>query len=280
MCRAALLLSLLVALSGPLPASEPVPRGDVFDALYADPKELRSLASLLAADWDGYRTTAGLAGFSEQWGIRRWTGARRGEGFQLGITGGIFALFDMETESMDLINTDFVVGIPFTWRYGKTSARLRLYHQSSHLGDEFLLNRSPRRINLSYESLEGVLSYALPPFRLYAGSEWHLHHDPDDLRAWVFHGGIEGRVDTPFMDSNPRRRARWVTALDFKSTDERSRSVGWSGKTGFEFGPRDPEDLAARRWGLNATVYRGVMPYGQFFREKVTTFGLELQISR
>jgi hypothetical protein len=36
---------------------------------------------------------------------------------------------------------------------------VRLFHQSSHLGDEFLLRNRVERINLSYESADLKLSY-------------------------------------------------------------------------------------------------------------------------
>ncbi len=53
---------------------------------------------------------------------------------------GVFQ-FDLSAPSSDLINTDYVVGVPLSWRSGGWSTRVRLYHQSSHLGDEFLLGR-------------------------------------------------------------------------------------------------------------------------------------------
>jgi hypothetical protein len=37
--------------------------------------------------------------------------------------------------------------------------RRRVLHQSSHLGDEFLLRNRTTRINLSYEALDLLLSY-------------------------------------------------------------------------------------------------------------------------
>ena len=78
-------------------------------------------------------------------------------GFQISISGSVFAQFDLDVNSYDLLNADYIVGIPITMRTGAFSARLRLYHQSSHLGDEFLLREEDPtfvRENISYESAE------------------------------------------------------------------------------------------------------------------------------
>jgi hypothetical protein len=51
----------------------------------------------------------------------------------------VFAQFDLDSTSDDLLNADYVVGLPLTFRRAGFSARGRFYHQSSHLGDELLL---------------------------------------------------------------------------------------------------------------------------------------------
>jgi hypothetical protein len=56
----------------------------------------------------------------------------------------------MNAPSTDLINTDYVVGIPLSWRSSLFSTRVRLYHQSTHLGDEFVPhNPGVNRVNYS-----------------------------------------------------------------------------------------------------------------------------------
>ena len=54
----------------------------------------------------------GLAGFGGHWGLIRWLGDRPGDGLQLSISGGVFAQFNMDTPSKDLINADYVVASP------------------------------------------------------------------------------------------------------------------------------------------------------------------------
>ncbi len=270
----------LLLTAGSLLASEPVPRGDIFDPLFADPKELRSLASCLYTESDDYKTAIALVGFSERWGIYRWKGKHANEGWQVGITGGVFAFFDLHTISKDLINADYLVGFPLSWRMGKTSTRFRVYHQSSHLGDEYLIGQHPTRINLSFESMEWLFSRDLGRLRVYGGGEWIFDRHPDDLDPWVPHWGAEFRAPLSLKHLNRERKAQWVTAMDFKVTDGPDNNIGWNTKTGLEFGPLKTSDMNARRWSLNWTFYRGPSPYGQFIHRNVTTTGIEFQILR
>ncbi len=70
-------------------------------------------------------------------------------------------------------------------RAGKFSAFARIYHQSSHLGDEFLLRTRTNleRINLSYEGDDLRLSYELPyGIRVYGGGGGIFHKEPSSLK--------------------------------------------------------------------------------------------------
>src|SRR5207245_1520060 len=95
----------------------------------------------------------------------------RGVWWELGIQAGVFAVFDLDAVSKDLVNADYLVAAVVGARYGSFSAQGRLFHQSSHVGDEFLLrNRVKNRINLSYESVDLKASYDFSDaFRVYAG---------------------------------------------------------------------------------------------------------------
>ena len=55
----------------------------------------------------------------------------------LGVQGGVFARFSLSTESRDLISSDWVFALPLVLRRGGHWVRVRYFHQSSHLGDEY-----------------------------------------------------------------------------------------------------------------------------------------------
>jgi hypothetical protein len=85
---------------------------------------------------------------------------------------------------MDLINADYIIGFPLSNRNGPWSARARLFHQSSHLGDEFLLQpQKPElkatRINLSFETIELLGALEWEGLQFTAGPSYILHTNSD-----------------------------------------------------------------------------------------------------
>jgi hypothetical protein len=146
-----------------------------------------------------------------------------------------------------------------------------LYHQSSHLGDEFLLRDEPERLNLAFESLELILSQAIGPFRVYAGGETLFNRDPDDLDPLLAHAGAELRV-------GPKGRRSLVAAADVKSSEQQDWKPAWSGRAGVEFGwGRDPEH-PPRVLRLLFELYNGPSPYGQVYREQIRYWGCGLHL--
>src|SRR5262245_35337652 len=119
------------------------PHDQIFCPLIADPKEPNSFVSILRGTFQsldhptGADTTIGSVGLADSFGLVRLGGPSPGDGVQLDVVGSIFAQFDLGTESNDLINADYIIELPLTFRRGGFSARARIYHQSSHLGDEF-----------------------------------------------------------------------------------------------------------------------------------------------
>ena len=253
-----------------------LPSGDVFCPLMADPKGLHSFLSYQRTiGEDDSLSTIGSVGIADQFGIARWNGSTPGNGVQLSISGGVFAQFDLGTPSLDLLNADYVVGIPLTIRRDAFSMRLRLYHQSSHLGDEFLLRTTDSgRVNLSFEAAEAIISVEGPLLRLYGGGEFLFHKSPDDLERLVAHGGAELRPLTSAISLGSAGGVRPVAAIDLKSSQEQDWKPSISIRAGLEFERTRGADPPSRRWSLLLESYRGPSPYGQFFAEKIQYFGL------
>jgi hypothetical protein len=260
----------------------PLPRGDVFCPLLADPKGQRSFVSYLRERSNDVDIDVGSVGISDAFGLFRFGGSRPGNGFQVSLQGSVFAQFDLDASSYDLINADYVIGIPITMRSSAFSMRFRLYHQSSHLGDEFLLREdNPKfvRENISFEAAEMILSIDGGPFRVYGGGEYLLRRDPSDLERYVAHGGVELRPSRRLVRFGTVAGMRFVAAGDFKASQEQDWKPSVSVRTGFEFDrPRDT-DPPSRRWGLLFEAYTGPSPYGQFFRNDVTQIGVGIHFT-
>jgi hypothetical protein len=260
----------------------PLPRGDVFCPLLADPKGQRSFVSYVRETSDGGDLDVGSVGISDVIGLLRVGGSAAGNGFQVSLAGSVFAQFRLDVSSYDLINSDYIIGIPITMRAGGFSARLRVYHQSSHIGDEFLLDENNpdfERENYSYESAEAIISLDRGPFRIYGGGEYLIRRDPPDLDRSLVHGGVELRPGRRLVRFGSLAGVRFVAGGDVKLSEQQEWKPAISVRTGFEFDrPRDTEP-PGRRWGLLFEAYDGPSPYGQFFRREVRHFGVGIHFT-
>lgn len=259
------------------------PAGDVFRPLLADMKEPRFYASLRWVDFEGPalpaggedNITAGLVALGQSfgvWGLRDPAGC---SGIQVSLIGGAFSQFNLDAPSKDLINTDFIAGVQVAGRVGRGSARVRLFHQSSHLGDEFLLN-NPKidRENLSLEAVDVFLSVDGRLWRLfwrfYGGGGYIFNIDPD-LDRGLAQWGVE--LEGPARPFIKETELRPVLGANFRSFEERDWTVTTSLKGGVEW-----DAGGTRRVRLLAVYLDGFIPFGQFFSTtKLTNFGLEAQ---
>jgi hypothetical protein len=256
---------------------EILPAGDVFSPLLADPKQPQFQISVLATDSPVLDTELGAVGFGETFGLVRLPGRSPGDGWQLDLAGAVFAQFELRRQSTDLVNADYLVGLPITYRRGSLSARLSLHHQSSHLGDEYLLRENPARLNVSYDALQLVLARDLGAWRVYGGADYVFVHSPDPLKDGVLDGGVEYRRPTPLFEARQRHAARWVAALDVQSWQRGSWQLSWSARAGIELGPLGPADQGlGRTWSLLLEAFRGPAPFGQFYGEQISYLGVGL----
>lgn len=261
-------------------ADEFVPRGDVFQPLFADPKEIRSMVNIYDVVKGPSHTTVAAVGFADHWGLLRWEGKRSNDEWQLSVVGGVFAQFDMKTPSCDLVSADYLVGLPLSWKRGRTSARLRVYHQSSHLGDEYMLAKHPNRINLSYESLECIASREVGRLRAYGGGEYLFDHNPDEIKPWIGHVGLEARtaMHCEKKFDNSSYGTCGIISTDVKIPLGASEGSGLTFKIGVEFRPSDPDAHAARGWGITCEYYEGFSPYSQYFDKNIRYVGGGFQL--
>lgn len=257
-----------------------LPQGDLFCPLVADPKAERSFMSYLRGDFGtiagtdpGTDTNIGSVGLGDSFAIFRIAGDAPGNGMQLDLSGAVFSQFSLEEASFDMVNADYLVALPLTLRRDGFSSRLRIYHQSSHLGDEFLLNRQPERVNLSFESVELILSQEVGLARLYVGGEAFFAREPEDLPARLAHAGAELR---PLVSED----VRLFTAVDLKAVDEDEWNTALSVRAGFELAhvpdPGHPPEVIT----LFVEFYDGAAPYGQFYRDDIRYWGFGFSLYR
>jgi hypothetical protein len=244
-----------------------LPGGELlFKPLIADPRWPHFSASYQRYLDDQQLKSVAAVTFGETFALYR---DRLGAGWwEVGIQAGVFALFDLDAPSMDLINADYFVALPVSYRHGDFSAIARLFHQSSHLGDEFVLkSRVPDRVNLSYEGLDLRLSYELwDTWRLYGGGGYLFHRDPSSLQPWSVQYGVEFRSPWP----GPEARWRPIAAADIQNREENDWHTDFSLRAGIQL----DGILVTRNLQLLLEYFRGHSPNGQFYRQKIDYLGL------
>lgn len=245
-----------------------LPNRKLFAPLLADPRWARfSVAYQYHIDDDSLRNV-GATSFGESFGLIRGPAPVIGGTWQLSIQAAVFAVFDLDANSKDLINADYWVGFPVSYRNGDLSALFRIFHQSSHLGDEYLLRNRVDRVNLSYEAADLKLSWDVAdPLRLYAGAGYLLRHEPDDLQPGSVQYGAEFKSPWSFWNE----RIRPVAALDIQKWEENDWDTDLSLRIGVELS-------GARRGGhtvaILAEYFNGYSPNGQFYNRAVETLGI------
>src|SRR5437660_1779849 len=242
-----------------------LPGGSLFKPLIADPRWPHFAASFQRHLRDPQLVDVAAVSFGETFSLYR---DRLGRGWwEVGVQAGVFAVFDLDAFSKDLVNADYLVAFPLSYRYADFSAMFRLFHQSSHLGDEFLLRTKTARVNLSYESVDAKVSYEFGDLaRIYAGVGSLFDQDPPHLKPWSIQYGLEYTSPWPARDKGWRP----VAGVDLQHREENAGSVDFSARAGVQL----DGVLATRKMQLLIEYFNGRSPNGQFYREKIEYIGL------
>ncbi len=247
-----------------------LPRDLLFKSLLADPRWPHFSASYQHYFHNSQLESVGSATFGESFSIYRFGGPWSSQ-MEIGIQAGVFSIFDLAAESLDLVNADYFVAVPLSFKKDNFSALARIFHQSSHLGDEYLLRgQTKERVNLSYEGLDALLSYNLPfGFRLYGGGGYLFDRDPSSLKPWLTQAGLEFRSPQTWWKGSLRP----VAAIDIQNREE----SGWNADVSLRAGVQlENPDFLSRRLQILIEYYNGTSPNGQFYIRGVEYVGIGL----
>ncbi|GAB6141607.1 hypothetical protein JCM14076_23360 [Methylosoma difficile] len=251
-----------------------LPTGHLFKPLLADPRWAHFSASYRSYQNDNFdgKNVASVS-FGETIPFYRSAFGHSNVQWETGIQGGVFSDFNLDSASKDLVNTDFIASLYSSIRAGRFSAFTRLFHQSSHLGDEFLLSKVHtkfQRVNLSYEGVDSRLSYDLPfGLRIYGGGGGMFDREPSTLKPWMAQYGMEFR--SPWRLDFAALRP--VVAADIKNFEENNWNTDLSARAGVEF---ENLQVLGRKLQVLAEYYNGYTPSGQFYKNKIEYFGVGL----
>jgi hypothetical protein len=247
------------------PRFEVLPAGLLFRGLIADPR------------WPGFGTTIRHYFNDSKWetvaavalgDMLPIVRGRIGDGWQweAGAHATLWGLFDMDSDSANLINTDYIVGGFGSLRYGPWSGIARVFHRSTHLGDEEIIHHRTNRLNFSYEGMDARVSYdALPWLRLYGGGGYIFRVEPKNYAPWSLALGSELRSTWTFAGFRP------IFGVDMQSREEHDWEPQVSLRGGVEL---ESPVMLGRRIQLLVEYFNGHSMDGQFYTRDVEYLGL------
>jgi hypothetical protein len=258
----------------PTPESKFLPHSLLFAPLHADPRWPHFSMASRRVQSGSEPTSTGSANFGETFALYR-DAAPFGGQWDLALQAAVFSVFNMDASSKDLVNADYTVGLLSSYRNGPFSGFFRIHHQSSHLGDEFILNSrvDVNRVNLSFEEIDLKLSYELTAWlRVYGGGGVLVGQgDPSTLGRGTAQFGAE--LTSPWTLLSGKIRP--VVYADFQANERSSWVVGRSLMAGLQF---ENARIGDRKVQLLAEYFKGPSPNGQFFSQNTDWIGLGLHL--
>mgnify|MGYP002777692508 CR=1 FL=1 len=256
-----------------------LPQGHLFAPILLDPLESQVYASVLPGYWtEGRRYDGTIVPFA--FGLRkpfwRWNKSEsRASEFAIDVASFTqFEIYQQDNrQRRRLVNTDYRVGFWYNLRrigVNQTvhSWRFRVYHLSSHLGDDYLIKNQinyylPNPVN--YEQFDVTYSYERHGLRLYGGPGIVLRK-AEERKPLSAQAGLYYRQPN-------RARGRFVGGLDVKVWQQTDFRPGVKGGIGYEFGRPD------RNLTFLLEGYRGFRPYSLYESEKTRWIGVGVYFS-
>ena len=186
----------------------------------------------------------------------------------LGFGSQVYGRFSLTDPKSALISTDWVVGFNTTAAFNAWALTLELYHESSHLGDEYGDRFPADRLDWTREVMAGWASYTRGVWRLSAGASYVLV----DALHLPAPGGSLG-ID---YHGRPRRvlagQGRPIAGLFVEAEAATKWRLSSSAKLGVAFATGTTHDISVSLIG-----HDGLSTQRQFYRQESRYIGMELR---
>jgi len=187
----------------------------------------------------------------------------------LGLGSQVYGRFSLTDPKSALISTDWVVGVNTTAMLNAWALTLEVYHESSHLGDEYGARFPADRVDWTREVLASWASYLVGRWRLTAGASYVLD---DELKLPASSGslGIDYHGHArPFLGG----LARPVIGLFSEANAATQWRVSTSAKLALAFATSgDSHEIS-----LGLIGHDGLSTQRQFYRQGSRYLGLEMR---
>lgn len=233
---------------------------EIFPLLLADPRHMELSASYYRLDGNNQSDIA----LGHAWGMGRWRSGPNQEWlWEWDLEGMAYSRFRITRGVNEFQTVDFLLNLPITVRRGDVSFKGMVFHQSSHLGDDYIRRTGDLGYRYSVEGLRGQA--ALDPCRfarLYAGGEFLLHTIPSPKRM-AGQAGVEAH--TQELHWSKKVAYSLFLAQDFQSHER----VQWNVDSHTLAGIRlQSHEAPARAMRLQFGYFTGHSPFAEFYARK------------
>lgn len=251
----------------------------LFPPLIADPRQPMYYVAYRFGDRVVGNHAVAVA-LGDDFPIFRWNDVFSWHGdLQIDIEAGAWAVFNFSHvdhsrgDLCEIFNTDYLIGFPLSYAVNRWAFRLRPYHISGHLGDEYICVRPfvcEKRKNPSFEAIDFYTSYqANAHVRLYFGPGFVVHSDNSfhldpfyvgygtEIRVWGSRLDYHKLYGTPFL------------AIFIDNWQQHHWQFDFNVRLGYEFSKLQG---VGRKMRLYLSYHDGYSWEGQFFNER-TEYG-------
>jgi hypothetical protein len=188
----------------------------------------------------------------------------------LGFGSEVYGRFSLGDRKSSLISNDWVVGLNTTAELGAWGVTLQLYHESSHLGDEYGDRFGADRLDWTREVAAAWASYTTGPWRLTGNLSYVLIDELDLERPGAaVAADYRGRTIGRLLGGEVRP----VAGVFLDGTAATRWRIGTSARLGIAIAA----PLTGRTLGLALIAHDGLSTQRQFYRRESRYLGAELR---
>jgi uncharacterized protein DUF1207 len=188
----------------------------------------------------------------------------------LGFGSQVYGRFSLGDRKSALISNDWVVGLNTTAALGAWTVTGEIYHESSHLGDEYSDRFGARRLDWTREVAAAWVTYGRGPIRVTGNLSYVLIDELDlDRPGAALATDYQGRPFGRFLGSPVRA----VGGIYFEGAAATSWRISTSAKLGIALA----RSGGGREVGLALIAHDGLSTQRQFFRRESRYIGGELR---
>lgn len=243
---------------------------DVFRQPVADPRRIQLSAAYYRLRGDDVSDIA----LGHSWAMARWRPRERDWTWQWNLEAMAFSRFTLGGDVNEFQAIDFFGHLPLEARRGRFSARGLIFHESSHLGDDYIRRTGDTGVRYSIDGLRAQAAWDWTRrLRTYAGTAYLLHTVPSPKR-WNLQAGFEMlSADLELLKDYP---VRLFVAQDFQWHERVQWNMDSRSLVGFRFGFKG----TVRAMRLYLGYFDGHSPFGQFYarREHYADIGISLEL--